>query len=58
MGLTINLLSAMTLILGIQLINIHAVTAASVDIHGLIKTMDYEPPDKGGPDSNIGSGTR
>jgi len=58
MGLTLSLVSAFTLILGIQLINISAVTAATVDIHGLIKRMDYDPPNQGGPDSSQGSGTR
>lgn len=60
MGLTLNLVSAFILILGIQVINISVVTATTVDVHGLIKTMDYEPPNQGGPDSDStqGSGTR
>ena len=58
MGFTLSLISAFTLILGTQLINIYPVSAATVDIHGLIETMDYEPPNQGGPDTTQGSGTR
>lgn len=60
MGLTLKLIGAFTLILGIQVINISVVTATTVDVHGFIKRMDYEPPNQGGPDSDTtqGSGTR
>lgn len=58
MGISVSLVSGFTLILGIQLMNIYVVTAATVDIHNLIETRDYEPPNEGGPDSSQGSGTR
>ncbi|MGA9383177.1 MAG: hypothetical protein WBV73_30815 [Phormidium sp.] len=58
MGFTLILVSAFTMILGTQLINIYSVSAANVDIYGLMETMDYEPPNQGGPDSSQGSGTR
>lgn len=58
MGVLFKLVSGLALILGIQLINIYVVNAATVDIHNLIETMDYEPPNEGGPDTTQGSGTR
>lgn len=58
MGVLFKLVSGLALIIGIQLINIYVVNAASVDINNLIETMDYEPPNEGGPDSTQGSGTR
>lgn len=58
MGVLFKLVGGLALIIGLQLINIYVVNAASVDINNLIETMDYEPPNEGGPDSSQGSGTR
>lgn len=58
MGLTLSLVTAFTLILGIQVINIYVVNAATLDTSHLINIKGYEPPNEGGPDSSQGSGTR
>ncbi|MFB2839110.1 hypothetical protein [Floridanema evergladense] len=58
MGLTLNLVTLIAAILGLQVINICAVTAAPVNVPSLIRTRGYEPPNQGGPDSSQGSGTR
>lgn len=58
MGLTFSLISAFTLIFGVQLINISIVAAATRDIDSLTQNQEYEPPNQGGPDSSQGSGTR
>ena len=58
MALKFSVLSALTLILGLQLTNIYVVAAATGDIHSLTQIQEYEPPNEGGPDSSQGSGTR
>lgn len=58
MNWTLSAVTTFTLILGIPLINISVVKAATVNIHSLMETMDYEPPNGGGPGSSQGAGTR
>ncbi|MFB2939410.1 hypothetical protein ACE1B6_29505 [Aerosakkonemataceae cyanobacterium BLCC-F154] len=58
MTLTFSILSAFTLVLGLQLTNIYVAAAATGDIHSLTQIQEYEPPNEGGPDSSQGSGTR
>lgn len=58
MTLTLSLVSAFSMILGLQLSNIYVVAAATGDMNSLTQIQEYEPPNQGGPDSSQGSGTR
>lgn len=45
------------LILGLQLNNIE-IAFATTDPHNSIKVYNYEPPERGGPESSQAAGTR
>jgi hypothetical protein len=60
MGVSLCLVSAFTLILGLQLTTIYIVivTGAPGNNNKLTQTKEYEPPNQGGPQSSQGAGTR
>jgi hypothetical protein len=58
MSVSLSLVSALTLIIGLQLTNIYVVVAATGGINSLSQIKGYEPPNEGGPESSQGSGTR
>ncbi len=56
---SLKITGMLTLVIGVQLINTQVcLTPVNPPTHQAIEAVNYAPPDSGGPEISVGSGTR